>query len=196
MLAAFVGIVRGDWLGLAETARCEIDPGQFGSLLEKFRHREGAFSRKIEIHRGSTLRIGVPGDLHLGARELRQHEVLCRVTARVLRIMSLRMAQGMVVPDMLEDLFDTVPRTIDGLGQYNFVFTCKPDGNGRWIAEVPDVLLAKCDGATQEEALRRIKSLVLWMLAAVAEEPRSDLPLPMCLRFQVATGTTIDVGRQ
>ena len=42
--------------------------------------------------------------------------------------MSLRMAQGMVVPDMLEDLFDTVPRTIDGLGQCNFVFTCKPDG--------------------------------------------------------------------
>ena len=121
-----------------------------------------------------------------------QAEVLFRVTARVLRIMSLRMAQGMVVPDMLEDLFGTVSRTIDGLGQCNFVFTCKPDGNGRWIAEVPDVPLAICDGATQEEALRRIKSLVLWMLAAVAEEPGSDLPLPMCLRFRVATGTTID----
>ena len=121
-----------------------------------------------------------------------QAEVLCKVTARVLRIMSLRMAQGMVVPDMLEDLFGTVSRTIDGLGQCNFVFICKPDSNGRWIAEVPDVPLALCDGATQEEALRRIKSLVLWMLAAVAEEPGSDLPLPMCLRFQVATGPTID----
>ena len=55
-----------------------------------------------------------------------QAEVLCRVTARVLRIMSRRMAQGMVVPDMLEDLFGTVPRTIDGLGQCNFVFSCKP----------------------------------------------------------------------
>ena len=121
-----------------------------------------------------------------------QAEVLCKVTARVLRIMSRRMAQGMVVPDMLEDLFGTVPRTIDGLGQCNFIFSCKPDGNGRWIAEVPDVPLAMCDGATREEALRRIKSLVLWMLAAVAEEPGSDLPLPMCLRFQVATGTTFD----
>ena len=121
-----------------------------------------------------------------------QAKVLCKVTARVLRIMSLRMAQGMVVPDMLEDLFGTVPRTIDGLGQCNFVFSCKPDGNGRWIAEVPDVPLAICDGATREEALRRIKSLVLWMLAAVAEEPGSDLPLPMCLRFQVVTGTTFD----
>ena len=49
-----------------------------------------------------------------------------------------------------------------------------------------------CDGAMREEALRRIKSLVLWMLAAVAVEPGSDLPLPMCLRFQVATGTTFD----
>ena len=121
-----------------------------------------------------------------------QGEVLCRITARVLRIMSLRMGEGMVVPDMLEDLFDTVPRTIDGLGQCNFVFTCKPDGNGRWVAEVPDVPLTKTDGATQEEALRRVKSLVLWMLAAVTEKPGSDLPLPLCLRFQVATGTTID----
>ena len=79
-----------------------------------------------------------------------------------------------------------------GSANADFVFACKPDGNGRWIAEVADVLLAKCDGATQEEALRRIKSLVLWMLAAVAEEPGSDLPLPMCLRFQVAAGTAID----
>ena len=46
-----------------------------------------------------------------------QAKVLWKVTARVLRIMSRRMAQGMVVPDMLEDLFGTVPRTIDGLGQ-------------------------------------------------------------------------------
>jgi hypothetical protein len=37
-----------------------------------------------------------------------------------------------------------------------------------------------------------MKSLVLWMLAAVTEEPRMDLPLPICLRFQVATETTID----
>jgi hypothetical protein len=35
----------------------------------------------------------------------------------------------------------------------------------------------------QEEALLRMKSLVLWMLAAVTEEPRMDLPLPICLRF-------------
>ena len=31
--------------------------------------------------------------------------MLYKVTARVLRSMSLRMAQGMVVPDMLEELF-------------------------------------------------------------------------------------------
>ena len=80
-----------------------------------------------------------------------QTGVLRRVIARVLRIMSLRLLREMVVPDMLENLLDTVPRTIDGLGQCNFVFTCKPDGNGRWIAEVPDVLFAQCDGATQEE---------------------------------------------
>ena len=106
--------------------------------------------------------------------------------------MSLRMTKRMVVPDMIDDLFGTEPRIIDGLGQRNFVFTCKPDGNGRWVAEVPDVPLTKCDGATQEEALLRMKSLVLWMLAAVTEEPRMDLPLPICLRFQVATETTID----
>jgi hypothetical protein len=76
-------------------------------------------------------------------------------------------------------------RTIDGLGQCNFVFICKPDGKCQTFCS-PNAM------ARQEEALRRIKSLVLWMLAAVAEEPGSDLPLPMCLRFQVATGTTFD----
>jgi hypothetical protein len=106
--------------------------------------------------------------------------------------MSRRVIQGMVVPDMIDDLFGSEPRIIDGLGQCNFVFTCKPNANGRWVAEVTDVLLAKCDGATQEEALLRIKSLVLWMLAAVNEEPGSDLPLPICLRFQVAPEITID----
>jgi predicted RNase H-like HicB family nuclease len=120
-----------------------------------------------------------------------QAEMLCKVTARVLRIMSLRMTKRMVVLDMIDDLFGTEPRIIDGLGQSNFVFTCKLDGNGRWVAEVPDVPLAKCDGATWEEALLRIKSLVLWMVAAVNEEPGSDLPLPISLRFQVATEITI-----
>lgn len=118
--------------------------------------------------------------------------MLCKVTARVLRIMSLRMTKRMVVPDMIDDLFGTEPRIIDGLGQCNFVFTCKPDGNGRWIAEVPDVPLAKCDGTTQEEALLRMKFLVLWMVAADNEEPGSDLPLPISLRFEVATKIMID----
>jgi predicted RNase H-like HicB family nuclease len=120
-----------------------------------------------------------------------QAEVLGRVTARVLRIMSLRMARRMVVPDVIEDLFGTEPRIISGLGQCNILFTCKPDGNGRWVAEVPDVPLAICDGATQEEATRRVKSLALWMLVAVAEQPGSDLPMPVCLCFPVATEPTI-----
>jgi hypothetical protein len=60
--------VRGDRPGLAETLRCEIDLGQLGSFLEEFRHRGGTFLRQTEIHRGSALRIGMSGDLHIGVR--------------------------------------------------------------------------------------------------------------------------------
>ena len=55
----------------------------------------------------------------------------------------------------------------------DYTLECERDADGRWLAEVPQLIGVLAYGATREEALRRAEALALHVLAERLEQRKA-----------------------